>query len=162
MREAIGGTWIYQLVIIFMLIFVAFLALTMNYTKAFKVKNDVLSIIEKYEGMSKKSIPIVNNYLLSSGYRTMGSCRDGEVGSQDLKSTVLKKAASDQKYYYCVSKISTATVANDYRAKYKIRIFLKFDLPVIGNLFTFEVEGTSVDIINPVLNDVPYGNIREN
>ena len=49
MREAIGGTWLTQLIIIFMLIFVAFLALSLNYTKAFKVKNEILSIIEKRE-----------------------------------------------------------------------------------------------------------------
>ena len=44
MRQAIGTTWIMQLVIIFMLIFVAFLALTINYTKAFKMKNREIHI----------------------------------------------------------------------------------------------------------------------
>ena len=66
MRESIGATWILQLVIIFMLIFVAFLALSVNYTKAYKIKNEVVTIIEKYEGVSSKkegSIEIINNYL---------------------------------------------------------------------------------------------------
>ena len=161
MREAIGGTWVYQLVIIFMLIFVAFLALTMNYRRAFKVKNDLLNIVEKYEGFSKTSIPIINNYLLSSGYTTMGNCREGEVGSQDLKSIILKKVASGQKYYYCVSKIHTGTEAKSFRAKYKVRIFFRFDLPVIGNLYTFEVDGTTIDINNSIPGDIPFINLRE-
>lgn len=158
MRETVGATWIYQLVIVFILIFVAFLALTMNYTKAFKVKNDVLSIVEKYEGFSKKSISIINNYLLSNGYKTTNDCYSNEMGSQDLTSDVLKKATSGQKYYYCVSKIPTATETRANRAKYKIRIFFRFDLPVIGHLYTFEVDGTTIDITNSIDGDIPYAN----
>lgn len=158
MRETIGATWVYQLVIVFMLIFVAFLALTMNYTKAFKVKNDVLSIVEKYEGFSKKSISIINNYLLSNGYKTMNNCHTGEMGSQDLKSDVLKTATSGQMYYYCVSKIPTATEKRASRAKYRIRTFFRFDLPVIGHLYTFEVEGVTVDITNSIDGDIPFTN----
>ena len=66
MRQAIGSTWILQLVIVFILIFVAFLALSINYTKAYKIKNELLSIIEKYEGVNSGengSISIINNYL---------------------------------------------------------------------------------------------------
>ena len=54
MRQAIGTTWVMQLVIIFMLIFVAFLALTINYTKAFKIKNELITFIEKNEGVSER------------------------------------------------------------------------------------------------------------
>lgn len=156
MREAIGGTWVYQLVIIFMLIFVAFLALTMNYTRAFKIKNDMLSIVEKYEGVSSKSITILNNYLLSSGYTMTSSCRAGEYGSQDLNSNVLKPAADGQKYYYCVAKISSSTEAKERRARYIVRIFFQFDLPVIGHLYTFEVEGNTIDLTNAIEGDIPY------
>ena len=47
MREVIGGTWLTQLVIVIMFVFVAFLALSMNYSKAFRVKNEVISFVEK-------------------------------------------------------------------------------------------------------------------
>ena len=52
------------------LIFVAFLALTLNYTKAFKMKNDIITIIEEREGITNNkngklngSISLINNYL---------------------------------------------------------------------------------------------------
>ena len=48
MRTSIGNTWILQLVIIFMLIFVSFLALSLNYTKAYKLKNELVTMIEKW------------------------------------------------------------------------------------------------------------------
>ena len=153
MRQAIGSTWILQLVIIFMLIFVAFLALTINYTKAFQVKNDITTMIEKYEGVSNGengSISIINNYLNYNNYSVMGKCDEGDYGSDNLKSPTLKEVNKDKKYYYCVRKIddSTATLTN--RAKYRIRIFFHFSLPVLGDLVTFSVEGTTISITNSI------------
>ena len=49
MKEVYGSTWTLQLMIGFILLFVAFLTLTITYSKVFKLKNEVLSIIEKYE-----------------------------------------------------------------------------------------------------------------
>ena len=37
--------------------------------------------------------------------------------------------------------------------EYQVRIFFKFTLPVLGELFTFSVEGTTVDI-NNAINDI--------
>ena len=49
MRETIGNTFIIKLVIVFTLLFSAFLALAISYNKVFRMKNEVLSIIEKYD-----------------------------------------------------------------------------------------------------------------
>ena len=94
MRQAIGTTWVMQLVIIFMLIFVAFLALTINYTKAFKVKNELVTIVEKYEGIQTKSggsIELINNYLSYNGYGTMKACETGYYGVDNLNDPLLKR-----------------------------------------------------------------------
>ena len=92
MRESVGSTWIFQLAIIFILIFSAYLAITINYSKTFKVKNEVISILEKYEGLtdsssgstSAGSIAIINNYLLGSGYKETGSCPEDYYGARSL------------------------------------------------------------------------------
>ena len=112
MRQAIGSTWIMQLVIIFMLIFVAFLALTINYTKAFKIKNELVTMIEKYEGLSvgkNGSVALINNYLKYNNYTIKSTCEEGEWGAKSLDSEVLEYSESKEKYYYCVKKTSTAT-----------------------------------------------------
>ena len=75
MRQTIGATWVFQLVIIFTLIFAAYIALTINYSKSFRIKNEVISIVEKSQGFTDNGIRLVNNYLLSSGYRTMGNVK---------------------------------------------------------------------------------------
>ena len=75
MRESVGSTWTFGLVITFIFLFSSFLVLTINYTKAYKVKNEVISIIEKYEGYTNEnSVEIINNYLNASGYKEMGKC----------------------------------------------------------------------------------------
>ena len=42
MREAIGGTWLLTIVLVFIVLFSSFLALSINYSKAFKVKNGIV------------------------------------------------------------------------------------------------------------------------
>lgn len=152
MRQSIGATWILQLVIIFMLIFVAFLALSVNYTKAFKIKNEMVSIIEKYEGVSsheKGSIALINNYLRYYNYQTTGRCEDGYYGVQDLNSTAISPVSSNNKYYYCVKKTKSSTATFENRATYEVVTFFKFNLPFIGDLFTFRVTGNTIDINFP-------------
>lgn len=154
MREAIGGTWLTQLIIIFMLLFVAFLALSLNYTKAFKVKNELLTIIEKYEGVTNNqngTIAVMNNYLKANNYGTTKNCPvgDGSYGVPSLDSTVIKEAQKGQKYYYCVKKIKSPNKNHPDKVYYRVNIFFYFNLPVIGDIFKFDVSGTTGDIAKP-------------
>ena len=157
MRQAIGSTWILQLVILFMLIFVGFLALSINYTKAFKIKNEMLSIIEKYEGVmsgENKSVSLINNYLRYYHYQAKGNCPTDTYGAVSLDDASLVRASSGVKYYYCVKKINTSDSSFRNRARYEIDTFFQFNLPIIGNLFTFHVSGSTIDINFPK-DDVP-------
>ena len=53
MRESVGSTWLFGIVLAFTLIFSGFLVLALSYSKAYKLKNEVTSMIEKYEGLTK-------------------------------------------------------------------------------------------------------------
>lgn len=151
-RQSIGATWILQLVIVFMLLFVGFLALSINYTKAFKIKNEMLSIIEKYEGVSSGdsgSIAIINNYLRYNNYQTMGTCSDGSYGVSDLSNNTIVPASNRTKYYYCIKKLNTSDVTYPDRVMYKVDTFFKFNIPFLGDMFTFQVKGETIDISWP-------------
>ena len=50
MREAFGGTFTIQLILLFLAIYIAFIAVALNYAKAFRVKNQIINIIEQNEG----------------------------------------------------------------------------------------------------------------
>lgn len=161
MREAIGGTWLAQLIIIFMLIFVAFLALTLNYSKAFKMKNEIITMIEEREGLTTTknnvdgSIKLINNYLLSNGYAITRACPEGSYGATNLHAETLNLVTTGdkaKKYYYCVTKIKSPSKNQLGKVHYQVIISLKFNLPILGDLFTFEVSGNTNDIATPADN----------
>ena len=52
MKEAFGGIFTLQFIVVFMIIVNCFLAFSVNYTKAFRAKNEIRSIIEKNEGLT--------------------------------------------------------------------------------------------------------------
>lgn len=158
MREAIGGTWLMQIIIIFMLTFVAFLALTLNFTKAYKIKNELLTIIEEREGLtggSKGSIALINNYLEKNGYKVLRACPEGSYGATNLNSTystdleLVGSGYREKKYYYCVTKYKAKSTNYDTKVYYRVAISFKFNLPVIGDLFSFEASGNTEDIAIP-------------
>lgn len=139
MKSSVNTTTIFKYILLFTFLFAAFLALAITYNRVFKQKNEILSIIEKYEGVSS-SVDIINNYLSSSGYTVSGHCENGEYGVKNLSSNYIELANSQEKYAYC---LSNKIVKNDNGDKiyYNLRLFYKFNLPFIGDLLTFEITG---------------------
>lgn len=50
MRESIGGAFTLEIIIVFMVLVNSYLAFSVNYSKAFKVKNALIDLIENNEG----------------------------------------------------------------------------------------------------------------
>lgn len=142
MREVSGSTWVFQLMIIFILIFACFLTLVINYSKAYRVKNEMLSIIEEYEGITPTSNDIINNLLRGEAYLTTGTC---PVDWYGVKISDGSRQESDGKtnYSYCYTEKRTP----DNRIYYSIIVFYKFNLPFLGELMTFRVDGTTESFI---------------
>ena len=46
MRDAFGGAFMIKLMLIFLVIYVCFIAVALNYAKAFKAKNGIIDLIE--------------------------------------------------------------------------------------------------------------------
>lgn len=144
MREAIGGTWMLGIIVLFIVLFSAFLALSINYTKAFKVKNKIVNILEENEGFTEnnsggtanKSLEELKDssitedkvyaYLMEMGYATT------RVDS--------KKCTDDNMDYieggYCIRKM-----CSDQGSYYKVRTFIKVELPIIYQTFTIPING---------------------
>lgn len=141
MRQAYGGTWLIQFVLVFIILFAVYIVLTLDYSKTIKVKNEAISIIEKYDGLNEKSISTLNNYLASSGYRTMGGCgeRDDFYGATDLNASELEIAENGKKYYYCIKKYK----ANKNNYYYQISLFYNFNINFLGVSTYYTVKGTT-------------------
>ena len=149
MKQSISSTWSLQVVIFFILIFAAFLTLVIQYSKAYRVKNEVLTILEKYEGLSTTSRDVIANYLANQSYNTYGSCNtdeEGWYGAIDKES--FEKAKKGEKYLFCIKenelcarRDKETSKCKSYKYYYNVTFFYKFHLPVLGELNTFSVAG---------------------
>lgn len=143
MRESIGGTVITGIVIFFITIFSAFLAISVNYTKAFKVKNRIINILEESEGYSDNAKTKISEYLKNAGFsmavkNTSGSyvfsCPD-EFNDKNGNKTYPEEGG------YCIKKICASE-----GAYYKVASFIKIEIPIIWNVFTVPVIGETMVI----------------
>lgn len=143
MRQATGATWTLQLVIVFTLLFVGYIVLTLNYSRTIKTKNEVISIIEKYDGITDESIKLVNNFLITSNYDAKGTCeqKEGVYGVRILDGSrnSIEVADGSNNYYYCIRKYNGAGKTNYYQ----VALFYKFNIPVLGDISSFSIKGST-------------------
>ena len=83
MRESIGGTMLFWIVLFFMTIFIMFMASVIRYARVYKIKNSMINYIEKNEGI--KTQEEFESKLIELGYPADQSykfCRTivGETG----------------------------------------------------------------------------------
>lgn len=177
MKESISNVWLLGIIMFFILIFAAYIAVTVDYSQTFKLKNEVLSIIEKNKGFtdnvgsasgtskikSGENIQInvgaaqtINLYLAAHAYTSRGYCPDetGWYGISDLVwnvSVPVEAAQSGKKYYYCVAKYYTGKSSDYYKSiYYRVRLFYKMEFPVLQDFFSIKVEGVTDEIYKPV------------
>ncbi len=137
-----------KMALAFTILFAAFLAIAITYNKAFKLKNESLTILEKYEGVSEKSLSIINNYLKNNGYNTKGKCKSEEYGVDSLDNSSYELADKNKSYYYCISYYcnTTCSLNKNNKIYYKYKLFFKFNLPFFGDLTTFNINGETKPI----------------
>lgn len=149
MKESIGESWTIQLIAAFVLLFVAFLSLMIAYSRCFKVKNEVVSIIEKYETL-EKSKSIISDYMDASGYTGTGTCKKNEDGGiKATKTYCLKDSGLDainDTTTGCRACIEQQNDNNNHVTVYRVSLFYNFNIPAFGRLATFEVTGKTIDL----------------
>ena len=52
MRESINGAWLIGIIMTFMAVFIAYTAISLNYSNAFLMRTQMITIIEQYEGIN--------------------------------------------------------------------------------------------------------------
>lgn len=71
MRDSFGGAFMLNMALVFIVVYIAFLAVAINYAKAFRVKNNVINILEQYQyagGPHEQAIREVEEYLPRASY----------------------------------------------------------------------------------------------
>ena len=139
MRDAIGGVLIIEIIIFFLLVVNSYLAFSVNYTKAFRVKNRIISIIENYEGLTPASKTAIENMMITNHYSIdkayINNCRTVS-GNQYMGVTNSKGGFC---YYETRTSNSGSGLASEtYRgAVYSVVVFVNIDLPVLNKIFPY-------------------------
>lgn len=89
MRDAYGGIFMVRLFLVFIVIYVAFTAVSLNYAKAFRTKNKVIDYIEENEIMdlSKASCDAITPILNQMQYTKQCINGNGQVKDESGKTT---------------------------------------------------------------------------
>ena len=147
MRDALGGTVSLVIVSVFIVIALGYMAFNVNYTKAFRMKDKIISLYEDYQGNCHNDVSCrkaILDYANTLGYANDNNLKCDKVGSG---------YSMDQYGLYCYKqervhpgKVDPEAdvplyqgVAQDQKERYYYRIVTKINLqiPVIQNVFDF-------------------------
>lgn len=141
MKEAIGNAFVMGLVITFIIIFIIFFAGSTSYTKAFKVKNKIIEILEKHDdvlngsstdsGILSDDVEDEINAILSEiGYRI--SMNQNDCPPRNEKQAV----STETNYDYCIYEYRTSK-----GVYYGVTAYIYYQIPLIGTELKFPVYG---------------------
>ena len=141
MRESIGGTWLFQIVIVFVLLFAGYICLSINHSKAFAIKNDIILELQRNGEYNANAQKNVEALLKKAGYRTSGKCDNGYEG-YDRNGAKLTNSKSNNAVF-CLKKFNITDIYPEYPVSYyyKVKVFYQLDLPVLNSVMSFTVTG---------------------
>lgn len=158
MKEAVSVTTIFQIVILFILLFTAIMCLTINNSNAFAVKDEIINIIELNDGnylnSSKSGLSDeIVDMLSNASYRTTGVCDEGYDGYERNGSPV----SSGERASVCIKEVNVTDGLANYMSAvfgdsvmteesvngsyYQVVVFYQLDLPVIKQVYNFQTKG---------------------
>ena len=151
MKESIAQSFIISLILFFFGILVLLLFGSINYSKAFKAKNRIITVIEKYGTFDSTVRNEIADNLQKGGYQTAlnRNYKTNAINSKCDKyraklgnNAVLKYPASEAdynggRYYdYCVIEMNGG-IGNYYQ----VITFMRFEIPIIESRLEFAVKG---------------------
>ena len=163
MRDAFGGLVNIAIIVVFMTIVSGYLAFNVSYTKAFKVKNKIISVYEEYDGcegtaFKSKCDKEIETYINAMGYNapTPGNFAK-TLNNEDYNASTTRAHATEcnNNYGYCVIEFRDALEPNDkinkqYRS-FRVVTVVYLDIPIINNIMSgmnmFQITGDTKKMV---------------
>lgn len=120
MREAIGGSLLYYILIPIIFLFIVFIAFIMNYASAYRASNYVISQIETCDAK-------------------MNDCNHSDLDS--IKKYIKEKYHYNNDMNFCYIQNNKGTI-------YRVSMGVYFDLPLFGRIGVYNVVSESKTIYN--------------
>lgn len=144
MRDAIGGVVNLTFIAVFMLVISGYLAFSVSYNKAFKVKNKVISILEQYEHYNKPAKAAIIKYTQEIGYNASTKLTAEELGEgwqcpKDLRGVCYKWTQDEES--------GKAGLPKGY---YSVKTAVDIDIPIFNKFLPymtfFQTQGDTMTI----------------
>lgn len=90
MKDAFGGSFILQIMLIFFVIFICFMTVALNFAKVYRVKNNVINIIERFDSLDKAESEI-ESYLKEANYIYSSSGSNDKIKEHCMAQKVNEK-----------------------------------------------------------------------
>lgn len=136
MRQAVGNAFILNLVITFITLMMLVFVGSISYSKAYKVKNRIINLIEHNKGYDEAVSIEIKEVLSDVGYQISNNQSCDRFKVNDKSRIVYPTSEFKDGYRYCI--IENRTDTGRY---YTVVAFMKFDFPIIGDFMEFPVKG---------------------
>lgn len=145
MRDAVGGTFMIKVLLVFLAVYICFIAVALNYAKAFRVKNKIIDIIEQNEGFDIDSKDTsdtsvrgrIDIYLKSVNY----NITDIDRLAKDTDGTCYDRG-------YCIIEYDSNNIEGKLSGKYyKVTTFVKLEFPFFNLTIPIRVVGETRKVL---------------
>lgn len=151
MRDAMGGVVNLVIIVVFLVIVSGYLAFNVNYTRAFRVKNKIISSYEQYSGNcdndSTQCMKQIIEYMEQIGYDMNQKIEYGDYKCRRGRGFCTKQMPGVKDD----AKKEIAVIDDRERVYYKVVTQVTIDIPIINRIMqgldTFKIKGDTKTII---------------
>lgn len=147
MKESLGNAVIYNIVIVFVIVFIGLFVTSTTYSKGYKIKNRMIKIIEQdYQNGENETAMMshIEDELSNLGYRiSSGTCKTRTTSNNSLS----VEKYSSKKYKVCFEKLqrtSSSGSSTSYAVNgvyYRVTAYMYLDIPLINQFAEFPIYG---------------------
>ena len=149
MKDAISNAVVIQIIIIFLVIINSYLAFSVNYTRAFRIKNNIVSTIERYEGLTREAHNQIEEMMANAGYSISDSylTKCGASGYEVIRN-------SNGTGGFCAKISIVGNAAGEYQGTYySVVTYVNIDLPFLNKILpvfanAFAIKGETKTILS--------------
>ena len=133
MREAFGGTFMLKIAMVFLVIYVGFMAGAVSYAKAFRVKNQVINILEQHQYNGEDTTKAkIDEYLAGVPYNNTdrSKCSGGSYTDRGV----------------CIIDMGAGAGTSSNQKYYKVIVFINIDLNFLNVHVNVPISGETKTI----------------
>ena len=129
MKDAFGGVFMLRILIIFFVVFVCFMTVAVSYVRVYRIKNNVISILER-EDNPGDVLPKIDRYVNASGYVNDARVND-DCTKRAVENSGTYKDGTIRGNAYGICIIPYGEVIDGiYKYHYQVTAYIVLDFPL--------------------------------